>query len=164
MNEDKIRIRKFYPEDKPEIIEILKQSNVFTEEEVLVAIELMDACINNPQQQDYDIYSAVSVDGQILGYYCIGPTALTRGTFDLYWIAVKPGIHRKGIGGLLIRHCEELVKSLGGRLIVAETSSQPHYETTRRFYLHQNYQEVAKIKDYYKVGDDLVIYGKYVQH
>jgi hypothetical protein len=46
--------------------------------------------------------------------------------------------------------------------VVAETSSQPKYENTRRFYLKCDYLEVARIRDYYKPGDDLVVYGKYL--
>ncbi|TAK60704.1 MAG: GNAT family N-acetyltransferase [Bacteroidetes bacterium] len=163
MADGQIRIRKFKPEDKPAIAEILEQTNVFTEEEIGIAVELMDEVIASPMQRDYDIYTAVGDDSQIVGYYCVGPTPLTRGTYDLYWIAVKPSSHQKGIGGLLIRHCEELVKSLGGRIVIAETSSMPHYDATRRFYRHQGYLEVGKIKDYYKLGDDLIIYAKYVQ-
>ncbi|MBI3193944.1 MAG: GNAT family N-acetyltransferase [Ignavibacteriae bacterium] len=163
MFNEQVSVRKFQSEDKPAIIEILRATNVFSDEEITIAIELMDEFIQNPNQQDYDVYTAVSEEGQVLGYYCVGPTPLTHGTFDLYWIAVKPDWHKQGVGSLLNRHCEELVKSLGGRLIVAETSSKPNYETTRRFYHLQGYLEVANIKDYYKPGDSLVIFGKYVQ-
>jgi hypothetical protein len=55
-----------------------------------------------------------------------------------------------------------MVKSQGGRLIIAETSSRPKYEKTRKFYLSNKYEELARIKDYYQIDDDLVIYGKYV--
>ncbi len=164
MTNGQVSIRKFQSDDKDAIIEILRQTKVFTDDEITIAIELMDEFITKPHQKDYDLYTAVEENGTVLGYYCAGPTPLTRGTFDLYWIAVKPDSHGRGVGGLLNRHCEEYVRSQGGRLVVAETSSMPHYDGTRRFYLHQGYQEVAKIKDYYKIGDDLVVYGKYVQH
>jgi len=163
MDTEQVSIRKFKPEDKLPVLEILKRTNVFTNDEIVIAEELMDVFLNDPQQRDYDLYTAVDGSGQALGYYCVGPTPATHGTYDLYWIAVKPDTHKRGIGAKLIRHCEELVRQQGGRLVIAETSSQEHYAATRRFYLHQEYTEVAKIKDYYKVGDDLVIYGKYVQ-
>ncbi len=163
MTDSHYSIRKLLVQDKPAIVEIVKQTGVFSDEEVQVAIELMDEFLHKPDQRDYDIYVAEGDGGELLGYYCVGPTPLTRGTFDLYWIAVNPRLHNRGIGGLLNRHCEDLVRSQGGRLIVAETSSMPHYDGTRRFYLRQGYQEVARIHNYYKVGDDLVVYGKYVQ-
>ncbi len=56
----------------------------------------------------------------------------------------------------------KLVKSKGGRLILAETSSRPAYFNTWQFYVHSGYSEIARIRDFYKIGDDLVVYGKYL--
>lgn len=138
------------------------EAGVFTDEEVDVAIELVDYVLNNQHQKDYQIQTATSENKEVLGYYCIGPTPLTAGTFDLYWIAVKPAVNNRGIGKQLLSHAEVLIESQGGRLVIAETSSQPKYERTRKFYLNNRYNELARIKDYYKIDDDLVIYGKYV--
>jgi hypothetical protein len=51
---------------------------------------------------------------------------------------------------------------MSGRLIIAETSSLPRYQRTRDFYVRRGYTELAKIVDYYRPGDDLVVYGKYL--
>jgi len=157
-----ITIQKIQPVDREPIRKILEETSVFTNDEVSVALELIDIVLNNPHQKDYIIYSAISEEGKILGYYCIGPTPMTIGTYDLYWIAVKPSTHNKGIGKELLNHAESLIVKQGGRLIIAETSSQPKYDNTRKFYLGARYEEFACIKDYYKIGDDLVVYGKYV--
>ena len=157
-----ITIRQLQPTDKYPIRIILEETSVFTKEEIQVALELIDTALNNPFQNDYMIYSGVSQDGNVLGYYCVGPTPLTIGTYDLYWIAVKPSIHNNGIGKQLLDHAESLVGARGGHLVVAETSSQPKYESTRKFYSRAGYKELARIKDYYKKDDDLVVYGKYV--
>lgn len=157
-----IHIRPLQPDDREPIHTLLVETDVFTKEEVEVALELMDCVLNDADQQDYEIYTGVSETGEVAGYYCIGSTALTVGTYDLYWIAVKPAMHDKGVGKLLLQHAEALITSHGGRLIVAETSSQPKYEHTRKFYLNNHYTEVARIKEYYKIGDDLVVYGKYL--
>jgi ribosomal protein S18 acetylase RimI-like enzyme len=74
---------------------------------------------------------------------------------------VHPRLHKKRIGHELLDHCEGQVKMMGGKLLVVETSSQPKYETTRRFYLRHQYIEAARIKNYYAQDDDLVIYSKY---
>ena len=87
---------------------------------------------------------------------------MTEATYDLYWIAVDPQTHGKGIGKQLLRHCEELIKSRGGSLVIAETSSLPKYEKTRSFYEHNRYTQASRIKDYYTRGDDLVVYIKYL--
>jgi ribosomal protein S18 acetylase RimI-like enzyme len=157
-----ITIRQLLPADKDPIREILEETSVFTNDEVSVALELIEIVLSHPNQKDYLIYSWISETEKVLGYYCIGPTPMTIGTYDLYWIAVKPSTHNKGIGKGLLNHAESLIRQRGGRLIVAETSSQPKYENTRKFYVSANYEELARIKDYYKIGDDLVVYGKYV--
>lgn len=48
----------------------------------------------------------------------------------------------------------------GGRLLLIETSSLPHYEPTRRFYLKHGYERSCAIADYYADGDDLVVFRK----
>ncbi len=126
-----------------------------------VALELIDQVFNQPEQHDYQIFTALS-GSTVAGYYCIGPTPMTAATFDLYWIAVDPTIHGKGIGKQLLEHAEARIAEQNGNLVVAETSSQPKYEGTRQFYLHNRYAELARIRDYYRPGDDLVIYGKYL--
>lgn len=147
--------------DRAALDRILRGTAVFTPDEVDIAMELIDMVIENPAQTDYYSKVAVSENGVIQGYYCIGPTPATEGTYDLYWIAVDISCHSKGIGKYLIRDAEDWVVSRKGSLLIAETSSLPRYENTRNFYLRTGYEELARIRNYYAAGDDLVIYGKY---
>jgi len=126
--------------------DILEATKVFRPEELEVAQDLMELSLANPAQEDYELYSDIDEDGRVLGYYCIGPTPMTDGTFDLYWIASDPAVHGQGVGTRLLRHCEDLVRRKGGRLIVVETSSQPSYEPTRRFYSRRGKREEAGIR------------------
>jgi ribosomal protein S18 acetylase RimI-like enzyme len=153
-------IRPFQKEDLQPIVEILRATDVFKEEEIVVAVELMQIVAEEKDQQDYVIYTFVDDANSVRGYYCVGPTPLTVSTFDLYWVAVDPRVHAQGIGKQLLRHCEEYVKSRGGTLIIAETSSLPKYEKTRSFYERNHYTEASRIRDYYSRGDDLVVYTK----
>ncbi len=156
-----MNIRHLRKDDREQIHRLIIETNVFSDEEVNVAMELIDIFLNNPVQKDYNIYSAID-NGEVLGYICIGPTPITDGTYDLYWIVVKASVHGKGVGRKLIEFAENSVRKNNGRLLVAETSSQEKYRNTREFYLRVGYSELAKINDYYKVGDDLIIYGKYL--
>lgn len=153
-------IRLLRHEDREPIHGLLFETGVFTRDEIDIALELVDVVLQRPGQDDYQIF--VFDAGTVLGYYCVGPTPATEATYDLYWIAVAPSAHRKGVGAALIAHAEALVSSHGGRLVIAETSSQMKYEPTRRFYLRQGYSELSRIRDYYRIGDDLVVYGKYL--
>jgi ribosomal protein S18 acetylase RimI-like enzyme len=80
----------------------------------------------------------------------------------MYWIAVHPDFQGRGIAQELDGFAMQFVRERGGYLIIAETSSQPSYERTRAFYLKQSYELLAQIPDYYKPGDDLIIFGKKV--
>jgi len=154
------QVRPLRPTDREPLRQLLIATGMFTEAEVEIALELIDVVLHGDDQEDY-IINVVEDSGTVLGYYCIGPTPATQGTFDLYWVAVAPEQQGRGIGGTLTAHAEDLVRSLGGRLLIAETSSQPRYEKTRRFYLRHGYHEVARIPAYYRPDDDLVVYGKY---
>lgn len=154
-------IRPLAPSDREPLLAILKATGVFNDEELGIALELIDIVNTKPGQRDY--VSAVYDDGEgVAGYYCVGPTPATDGTFDLYWIAVDPARHGQGIGRRLMQHAEEYVRARRGRLIIVETSSRPAYEPTRKFYASTGYQEIARILGYYRPDDDLVVFGKYV--
>jgi ribosomal protein S18 acetylase RimI-like enzyme len=157
-----MNIRPLQREDKEPIENLLRATDVFSEEEIDVAIELIQICLDDEHQKDYEIFSYVDGEQYVAGYVCIGPTPSTQGTFDLYWIAVSPGLHGKGVGSELLRFTEEHIRAKGGRLLIAETSSTPKYEKTRAFYERKGFERRACIKDYYKSGDDLIIYGKYL--
>jgi ribosomal protein S18 acetylase RimI-like enzyme len=156
-----MQIRELEQSDVEPLRRILQATNVFREEEIEVAVELMDATLG--KTEDY-IQRAIVDDASVVqGYYCVGPTPMTKSTFDLYWIAVNPEYHGKGIGYQLLSDCERTVCTMNGKLIVVETSSLPKYVATRKFYLRNNYVEAARIRDYYGPDDDLMIYTKHLQ-
>ena len=138
-------------------------TGLFTKEEERVATEVIDVCINKPGQQDYVIVVIENEQGAIAGYMCYGPTPMAEGVVDLYWMAVHPGKHRQGYGKALIQWLKNAVQKNKGRLIVIETSSRDKYATTRNFYQRLGYVENARIRDFYHLGDDLLIYCKYLK-
>lgn len=154
-------IRQLERKDVEPLRTILQATNVFRGEEVETAIELMEATLD--ETEDYVQKTAVDETDTAQGYYCVGPTPMTKSTFDLYWIAVNPDYHGKGIGYQLLSDCEHTVSAMNGSLIVVETSSLPKYGGTRKFYVRNNYLETARIRDYYAPGDDLMIYTKHLQ-
>jgi GNAT superfamily N-acetyltransferase len=155
-------IRLFQKQDLDPLVEIVRATNVFREEEIEVARELMEIAADEEDQKDYVIFTYVDENNVPRGYYCIGRTPMTTATYDLYWIAVDPQVHGKGIGKELLIHCEEYMKRSGGQLVIAETSSTAQYEKTRLFYEHNHYSEASRIRQYYAPDDDLVVYIKYL--
>ena len=156
-------IRKLIESDREKIVDILSDTNNFNEEEIKIALELVDIYIKEKDQKDYEIFvDAYDQGNEIRGYVCIGPRPLTEGTYDLYWIAVNPKVQSKGVGSILISFIEDHLKEKKGRLILIETSGKDSYEKERKFYEKNLYKELVNIKDFYKAGDSLVIYGKYL--
>lgn len=155
-------IRKLQYKDRDKLIEIINRIENFNEEEKKVAVELIDEALSKPEQEYYNIF-VYDNDNNVEGYYCIGKRALTDGVYDLYWIVVDPVHQNKGIGKNLLIHAEEFVKKRRGRWILAETSSKENYFATRNFYMRNNYSVIAEIKDFYKINDNLIIFGKYIK-
>ena len=153
-------IRKLKQGDSKKLEEILKRISNFNVMEVEVAMELINIAESNPVQDDYNIY-VYEKDGRIFGYHCTGKRPLTDGVFDMYWIVADSSATEKGIGKQLLEHAENFVKKRGGRWLLAETSSKDSYTRTRNFYLRNNYSIVAEINDFYSIGDNLIVFGKF---
>jgi ribosomal protein S18 acetylase RimI-like enzyme len=151
-----MKIRPLSEEDRATLLSMLIKTRAFTSAEIDVAMELVDIVLKDRIQKDYQIDCMVDDQDLAVGYICSGPTPMTQGTFDLYWIAVNPEFQERGVGSKLLGFLEERVKARGGRMILADTSTVPQYEKTRRFYSKNGFQEVAKIPDYYHPGNDRI--------
>jgi len=146
--------------DKAAVLGLIKETQMFTPAEIEVAEELIDVYLDRPDQKDYRVVVVENGAGEVVGYMTYGPTALAEGVYDIYWMAVSPREQGRGLGKSFVRWVEERVREEQGRMIIIETSSQPKYQPTRRFYINLGYQEVARVPDFYKPGDDRVIYTK----
>ena len=154
-------IRKLKQADVLVIEKFLGKVKAFSESEVSVAMELVNIAANNPKQTDYNV--CVYQDSKkILGYYCTGKRPMTDSVYDLYWIVTNPEHPKKGIGKSLLTHAEEFVLSKNARWLLAETSSKEAYAAARNFYLRNHYSIIAEINDFYSVGDNLMVFGKYL--
>ena len=152
-------LRELRPGDPVELQRLLLATGAFTSAEVDLASELMEIILEDPLQKDY---AAVVVEarGSVAGYAVYGPIPGTVGTFDLYWIAVDPAFQGTGVGRVLLEAVETTTRSLGARMLCADTSSQPSYTRTRQFYEHAGYVAEATIRDFYRSGDNRVTYVK----
>ncbi len=154
-----LSIRPLERADRAAVLQLVRDTGMFTDGEVDIAQELIDVWLERADQKDYIIHVAADASG-VLGYVCFGPTPGTEYTFDLYWIAVAPAQQRRGIGRRLLNFAESACRARGGRLIVIETSSQEKYEPTRNFYFRSGYHMEAKIKDFYARNDDRLIFTR----
>ena len=149
------RLRRLAPADRGPIERLLRATGAFREDEIAVALELVDA----EPAQGYSFLVA-EAQGEVAGYACFGATPMTQGTFDLYWIAVDPARQGQGIGRALLRGAEDAIREEGGRLLLVETAGKEAYAATRAVYEACGYREVARVPDFYAEGDDKVVYAR----
>lgn len=150
------KVRPMVAGDKSAIMRMLRNMPEFKPLEVVVAEEVLDDYLHNSIRSGYYVFVA-EIKSLVVGYICYGPTPLTEGTWDIYWLAVAPNHQSKGIGKSLLSFAEENIKETRGRMALIETSSRPEYEATARFYLTQGYQLTCRIADFYAPGDDKLI-------
>lgn len=155
-------IRPLRRTERDDVLGIARETGMFTPEEIRVAEELIEITLNRPGQKDYRVVVMENPEQALIGFLIYGPTPLAEGTYDLYWMGVRPGEQRKGYGRELMRWLEEEILRAGGRMILIETSSQEKYAPTREFYTKSGYREEARIPDFYKPGDDRIIYVKHL--
>lgn len=95
-----------------------------------------------------------------VGVAYFAPERMTEGTWNLYLIAVHPDRQRQGRGTALLRHVEQTLARQGQRILLVETSGVAGFEHVRAFYRSAGYDEEARIRDFYKAGDDKVVFRK----
>ena len=158
-----VHIRQLERRDRPVIEKMAISTGKFTDVEVATALELVDEALGRGEEKS-GYYFAVMEDENkhsvVRGYACYGPVPLTQGTYDLYWIAVDPASQGKGFGHHLLEYVETDVLRRGGRMILIETSSQESYGATIRFYEKAGYNLVARIRNFYRIGDDKLVFQK----
>ena len=134
-------------------------TGAFTPEEVDVLEDVLLEWTLHPGR-DY-ILLTEEPEGVMAGFLIFGPTPMTRFAFDLYWVAVDPAFQKKGIGRKLEeRMCSVLLEQSDRAVIRVETAGRDDYLGQRFFYLARQYRECGRIPDFYREGDDLVLYCK----
>ena len=91
------------------------------------------------------------------------PERMTSGTWNLYLIAVHPQHQSRGAGATIVRHIENALAARGERVLLVETLGLPEFERTRAFYRVNGYDEEARIREFYAVGEDKVVFRKDLQ-
>lgn len=156
-----MKIRPAAAGDRGRIQEILVSTARFTAQEVGWAMELVDQALAPAGGCEYSVQVLEDDDGgRLHGYVCYAPTPMTEGVWDLYWIAVDPRQQGQGFGQLLLRFVENEVRRRAGRMLLIETSSKRSYAPTIRFYQQAGYREISRIKDFYRIEDDKVVFSK----
>ncbi len=147
------------PGDESRVREIVASTGFFSTEEIDIAVELVAERRSRGDASGYH-FLFLEVAGETVGYSCYGPICATVGSFDLYWIAVDSAARRHGHGRCLMRETERVILERGGERVWVDTSSRPQYGPTRSFYERCGYRLAAELIDFYRSGENKVIYSK----
>lgn len=151
-------IRPAKPDDTETIMNLAKAIGLFEEEELEELGDMLGGYFEDSLGEGHSW--VVCDDGGVLGVGYFAPEQYADGVYNLYFIAVHPKYQGKGYGTTIISYVEKTLKEKGQRLLLVETSGLPNFEMTRKFYRKQGYEEEARIRDFYKPGDDKIIFRK----
>ena len=151
-------VRHAHAADREALAALIADDTLFDAAERAVALELVDNALAAPTT-DYELL--VATDGrELLGYVCYGPTPMTVGTYDLYWIITHRRHRGRGLARSLVSEMERVLRERHARLVRVETSKLEGYGAARAFYDALGYPIASVLPDFYRPGDDLIVYLK----
>lgn len=148
-------IRLVTQSDLPDLKKVLDSIELFPSE---MLDELIFDYLNNPETQEI-WFTAVENTTPISIGFC-APEKLTEGTYNLYAIGVKSEVQGTGIGSKMMAFIEHHLRENGHRILIVDTSGTDAFAMTRKFYENLNYHKEAVIRDFWKEGDDKVVFWK----
>lgn len=147
-------IRPVVPNDLPALKALIDATELFPSD----LLDAMVAPFFNDETSD-EYWVTDDDDGpQAFAYYV--PERMTEGTWNLLLIAVHPKQQGQGRGAVLMQYIEQSLAARGERLLLVETSGLPSFGRTRVFYHKCGYDEEARIRDFYQVGEDKIVFRK----
>ena len=151
-------IRPAIPDDKKALMTIAEAISLFRPQELEELGSMLVEYFNGNLGSDH--FWITYDDGGPVGVAYYAPEPYADGTWNLYFIAVHPERQGEGLGAKLMRHVEQILAERGERLLLVETSGLPNFERIRAFYHKQGYEEEARIREFYRAGDDKIIFRK----
>ena len=157
-----ITIRALVSQDREIWYEMMQKTGIFSVQAINLAMELVDTYLFNSEQKEYQVVVGLDSQEEVVAFACYGPVAGTAGTFRLHWLVVTPACQHHGIGAKLLDWVERKMQTDGARLIVIEITSDENYATFINFFIKHHYKQAGRIKNYYRAGEDMLFYIKYL--
>ena len=149
------KIRPVISTDTDELKKVLDSSELFPSEYL---DEMISDYLNNSETQDI-WFTYTDNNRPVAIGYCV-PEKLTDGTYNLLAIGVSQDSQRKGVASEMMKYIEQLLKQKDGRILIVETSSDDAQIAARKFYQNIGYTQEAVIRDFWKDGDDKIVFWK----
>jgi ribosomal protein S18 acetylase RimI-like enzyme len=150
-------IRPTSSDDAEKLVALTEATGFFRPHEIDALRGVLDAYFEG--ETGHASYTSEG-DEVVNGFVYMGEADMADRTWYVWWLVVASSTQGRGVGRELLRIAEEEARRREGRVMFIETSGQPLYESTRRFYLKNGYEREAVLRDYYRDGDDLVVFRK----
>lgn len=151
-------IRAIAPDDNNALLALAEATGLFQLEEIGELADMLTAHF-----EDTTDSSGVWLTDdapELVGIAYFAPERMTEGTWNLYLIAIHPQYQRQGRGAALLTHIEKMLVEQGERILLVETSGVDSFEYVRDFYRRCGFEEEARIRDFYRAGDDKIVFRK----
>ena len=148
-------IRSALQSDLPQLLEMAIKSGLFEGPQLSELGIFLGDCFNFPDGKRLWVVSAGS---GIVGVAYCERERMTIGTWNLLWITIALDNQRQGHGTALLELVErELAESGGYQLLIETSANRPD---SLAFYRNSGYQEEGRIRDFYELGADKVVFRK----
>lgn len=149
------KIRPVTKSDIDGLKQVVDSSGLFPSEYL---DEMTADYFDNPRTQDI-WFTYIENNNQVAIGYCV-PEKFTDGTYNLLAIGVSKDTQRLGIASQMMNYIEQRLKQNDGRILIVETSSDDAQMGARNFYKKIGYMQAAVIKDFWKDGEDKIVFWK----
>ncbi|WP_138497414.1 GNAT family N-acetyltransferase [Nostoc sp. PA-18-2419] len=151
-------IRLTAPDDTNALLALAEATGLFESNQIEELAQMLNQHFDD--KTDNQGVWFTDYDNEPVGVAYAAPERMTEGTWNLYLIAIHPVRQRQGRGAFLLHHVEQMLANKGERMLLVETSGLKDFEYVRAFYRKSGYEEEARIREFYKLGDDKVIFRK----
>ncbi|MEO5843073.1 MAG: GNAT family N-acetyltransferase [Acidimicrobiales bacterium] len=143
------------------IKQIAVDTNLFEPDGVAFFDELIVGSLDGTMNDHHWLVAEHDSNVVAAAYYA--PEPFSDRMWNIYFIAVAPRHQSHGTGAVLLEHIEQELRARGtdaARVLIVETSSTVQYASTRRFYRQHEYEEEARIRQFYGPDDHKVVFWK----
>lgn len=159
MTSDDFQLRSATPTDRSALRRLALVTGMFAEDEMTGFDEQL---ADHLGEHDTDHRWVVATGGaDVVGAAYYSPEPFGDRVWNLWFLAVDPASHRRGVGAALVRHVVGALRDSGAstaRVLLVETSSTEAYAPARSFYRSLGFDEEARIREFYGPGDDKVVF------
>lgn len=153
-----IMIRLTAPDDTNKLLALAEATGLFEPNQIEELAQMLGQHFSDGADSEGLWFT--DHDNELVGVAYLAPERMTEGTWNLYLIAIHPDYQRQGRGAALLSHVEQTLAKRGERVLLVETSGLEDFEYVRAFYRKSGYDEEARIREFYKAGDDKIIFRK----